>query len=56
MKKESVVLEKCPFCGGKASPFGRKKKKIVCDECGASTGTYYLLSDAVKAWEERVEK
>ena len=48
---ENLELKKCPYCGGTAIQFGRTKKKIKCKECGASTSTYDLLSEAVEAWK-----
>ena len=46
---ENLELKKCPYCGGTAI----QKKKIKCKECGASTSTYDLLSEAVEAWNKR---
>ncbi len=50
---ENLELKKCPYCGGMAIQYGRTKKKIKCKECGASTSTYDLLSEAVEAWNKR---
>lgn len=31
----------------------QNEEKIKCKECGASTSTYDLLSEAVEAWNKR---
>lgn len=46
-------LNKCPFCGGSAGITGRKKIKIVCKKCGATSPTFDFKSDAVEYWNNR---
>lgn len=52
----------CPFCGStKVGLFDYPFKEhralngcfAYCTECGARTGNYYTVDDALKAWNER---
>lgn len=52
----------CPFCGGVDLfafdyPFRRKPGLkgcyIKCNRCGASSGNFETVTDALKAWNER---
>lgn len=54
----------CPFCGGRdlyrfQYPFKRKPGirgcYIKCNGCGASSGNYETVEDALTAWNERKE-
>jgi Lar family restriction alleviation protein len=55
----------CPFCGSKdlyrfEYPFTRKPGirgcYIKCNKCGATSGSYETVDDALKAWNERKEQ
>ena len=54
-------MKNCPFCGASDVkvfdyPFKRRPVKgcyAYCDRCGARTGVYLTVDDAVKAWDER---
>jgi Lar family restriction alleviation protein len=55
-------MRNCPFCGGivvKAFDYPFKARRqvkgcyVYCDSCGARTGVFYTVSDAIKAWNER---
>lgn len=57
-----VKLKPCPFCGGDdlltfQYPYKRKPGLrgcfIKCKTCGASSGNYETIEDALKAWNER---
>ena len=60
-------LKQCPCCGGPATLF-KSRAQVVCDYCGLRTKAYYddlvncgmpdnnTLSDAVNAWNKRVDK
>ena len=61
---ESVEkLKQCPFCGGIIIkrfkyPFFRpnqhlKGSYVTCCKCGASSGSYETIDEAIKAWNER---
>ena len=52
----------CPFCGGRdlqrfEYPFKRKPGIrgcfVKCNSCGAASGNYETIEDAIKAWNER---
>jgi Lar family restriction alleviation protein len=54
----------CPFCGSMdlykfQYPFKRKQGirgcYIKCNQCGAASGNYETVEDALKAWNERTE-
>lgn len=53
---EDSTLEACPFCGGgnpNFYPLEPKGVKVVCSDCGASTGWCGDISAAVLAWDRR---
>ena len=45
----------CPFCRGKGVIKGRKRKQVVCRQCGATGPRLPFLSDAIAAWNNREE-
>ena len=58
----TVDGKECPFCGavdlmGFDYPFARRPGVrgcyVKCKQCGASTGNYETLDDAIKAWNTR---
>ena len=58
------MLKPCPFCGADdlysfQYPFtpkpGIRGCYIKCNHCGASSGNYETVEDALKAWNERTE-
>lgn len=47
-------LKPCPFCGHDASMFGVcGVVKVLCSNCGASTGPRLSLRGAIKDWNRR---
>ena len=51
-------LKPCPFCGQPARIDECDDYRVVCeneDECGAMVYNFHVLSNAVKAWNRRVE-
>lgn len=57
--KGTVVLKKCPFCGGEAHIYqdSSREFKVVCSSCNASVPaqkSFYLAGydDALKSAEE----
>ena len=59
------TLKPCPFCGGEATirifkgkDGWRDRYAILCryDEggCGAESGLYHYMSEAIEAWNRRV--
>lgn len=46
-------LNKCPFCGGKAEVTGRKKIRVECLNCGATSRAFDFKSQAVSFWNSR---
>lgn len=53
-------LRKCPFCGGKAvirhGIISGDNIYVECVECGAGTKIFYVESEAIAAWNRRVDK
>ena len=43
-------LNRCPFCNGEAKVTGRKKIKVVCSNCGATSPIFDFKSQAVAYW------
>jgi len=48
-------LNKCPFCGGDAEVIGRKKIRVICKACKASSPIFTLKSLAISYWNERTD-
>lgn len=54
-----IELKPCPFCGGVAMLYTRKKFKnpfrIRCSniDCGCRTANWNAVEEAVKAWNRR---
>lgn len=57
-----VKLTACPFCGGDDMftfqyPYKRKPGLrgcyVRCKTCGASSGNYETIEDAIAAWNKR---
>lgn len=47
-------LKPCPFCGHDASMFGVcGVVKVLCSNCGASTGPRLSLQGAIEDWNRR---
>ena len=47
-------LKPCPFCGHDASVFGVcGVVKVLCSNCGASTGPRLSLQGAIEDWNRR---
>ena len=47
-------LKPCPFCGHDASVFGAcGVVKVLCSNCGASTGPRLSLQGAIEDWNRR---
>lgn len=47
-------LKPCPFCGHDASVFGVcGVAKVLCSNCGASTGPRLSLQGAIEDWNRR---
>ena len=47
-------LKPCPFCGHDASVFGIcGVVKVLCSNCGASTGPRLSLQGAIEDWNRR---
>lgn len=54
-------MKRCPFCGGTnmnefVYPFQRPGMKgcyVSCKKCGAASGKYETIEEAVKAWDQR---
>jgi len=55
VKMNKEELKKCPFCGGDAmTSYDDDNCPIVdCQLCGAMTGWYEKIDDAIKAWNKR---
>lgn len=50
----SEGLKPCPFCGHDASVFGVVGiMKVLCSNCGASTGPRLSLQGAIEDWNRR---
>lgn len=50
----SEPLKPCPFCGHDASMFGVcGVVKVLCSNCGASTGPRLSLQGAIEDWNRR---
>ena len=49
-------LKPCPFCGGEAEVRGTYRTIYVCCLwCGAESGEYSDVGQAIRAWNRRVE-
>lgn len=58
MSDKLPLLDRCPFCGGKAILSADKHYNIYsvwCDECCAGTSNYGEEKDAIDAWNSRVQ-
>lgn len=50
----SEPLKPCPFCGHDASMFGVcGVVKVICSNCGASTGPRLSIQGAIEDWNRR---
>jgi len=55
-------IKKCPFCGGDritiimASGKLTRRRRAVCNSCGASSGLFVTKSAAIEAWNARHTK
>ena len=45
-----MTINPCLHCGGKGVLKGRKKRKVVCTNCGAQGAEKPLASEAVASW------
>lgn len=50
MYEKIMTIIPCPHCGGKGVLKGRKKRKVVCTQCGAQGAEKPLASEAVASW------
>lgn len=50
-------LKPCPFCGGEASLMrSNTLYKVECKDCGVAGNVRVFQSDAIAAWNTRVER
>ncbi len=53
----SEKLKPCPFCGHDASVFGVcGVVKVLCSNCGASTGPRLSIKCAIEDWNRRASR
>jgi len=50
---EAGVLKPCPFCGGQAVARWEEERFVECRECGAASGFYKRMDEAIFAWNRR---
>lgn len=48
-------LKKCPFCGGEAEVYLGDDWYVECKSCLANTTHYSFESEAIAAWNQRVD-
>lgn len=48
-------IMRCPHCGGNAVLTGRKNVKVECTRCGAVGPAKPFKSQAVEAWNRRID-
>jgi len=62
ISKYGVPIKKCPFCGSAriiivtASEKLTRRRRAVCNSCGASSGLFVTKSSAIEAWNARHTK
>ena len=50
---ESIVLEQCPFCGGKDLTVRRLPTQVFCTVCGAEGPQGEMVHEAMLLWNQR---
>ncbi len=57
MNDKLPLLDRCPFCGGKAIIDGCDDTLwiVICKKCSASIGHKETEQEAIDAWNSRVE-
>lgn len=53
--RDKIKLNQCPFCGGEAEAYLGDDWYVECKSCLANTTHYSVESEAIAAWNQRVD-
>lgn len=53
--RDKIKLNQCPFCGGEAEVYLGDDWYVECKSCLANTTHYSFESEAIAAWNQRVD-
>lgn len=53
--RDKIKLNQCPFCGGEAEVYLGDDWYVECKSCLANTTHYSVESEAIAAWNQRVD-